>query len=480
MITSLSSPALGYRKFVTETARRLSKFAPLDVFLQQRSSFPASITGITFSDRELPAVSAQIETSALESHLKLSKNCQILIVENLTPEVAALIGGYWNVDPQCFLDYLDQRKAGQIVPINWYRIDGIEDHLPILRSVRREMDHIHFRFIGAREYHPNDPSEPPLELPLNLDQKEALTRHCATAWFNGRDSPSGWTKGVLLLDPAFEAKGLSTHSKDVKYYRKNSTYRSFTTRPSRPTSTEENNVDRRDSYRLSLIYSLKRNLHLQVPGIPCPLLILQDLYRIIASEWIAVNTYIERDLNTIEWRIEREIRAPLEVFESFQLKLFRLRRRTTKYEALVSDQIQSLEAQRDLFSTSTSVTRESRPSQQELISALVEDFAQVLDLVRRNSARITHQTSLITSLMSVRAGKAQAAQSQRVGVLTVVATLVLPFNAIAAILAIEGDFGPLGNRFWVLWAAAGGMCVLILGSISIHYVVSSRRKSRIT
>jgi hypothetical protein len=64
------------------------------------------------------------------------------------------------------------------------------------------------------------------------------------------------------------------------------------------------NLGSRDTYLPSLVHCLDWNPALRVDAVPGPLVILQDLYRVIASKWIAVNAYVERDLNTIEYRIQ--------------------------------------------------------------------------------------------------------------------------------------------------------------------------------
>ncbi|KAF2192683.1 hypothetical protein K469DRAFT_317044 [Zopfia rhizophila CBS 207.26] len=79
------------------------------------------------------------------------------------------------------------------------------------------------------------------------------------------------------------------------------------------------------------------NITLQAKS-PLPICILWDLYRIIVSEWIAVNPYLEWDLNAIEWCLERDT-PNIETLNFFLEQLFIMRRRTRKCESLVADHL---------------------------------------------------------------------------------------------------------------------------------------------
>jgi hypothetical protein len=140
--------------------------------------------------------------------------------------------------------------------------------------------------------------------------------------------------GIILLDPPFEESAKEWGQ------RQSSKYRSFISRPMPRQPERLENIDSRESYKSSLVYCLKLNEIAKEKGVPHQLVILQDLYRIIASEWVTVNTYVERDLNTIEWRLENDRNLGLEDFEKFLGKLFILRRRVGKYKILVDEQLE--------------------------------------------------------------------------------------------------------------------------------------------
>lgn len=229
-----------------------------------------------------------------------------------------------------------------------------------------------------------------------------------------------------------------------------------------PAFDSNKDLDSRDTYLSSLVHCLDWNPALRVDPVPGPLVILQDLYRIIASEWIAVNAYVERDLNTIEYRLEHE-KGHLDSFESFLKRLFIMRRRTQKFENLVNEQLQLFDGHIPdywLHSSSASST------------AIKNDLEQVQELIHRNADRITQSVSLIMSLMAVHEGKTSNAQNRGLGFLTVLATLALPFNTIATILGMQTEYRPGQPKFKVFKDSASGSAagLLLLYFLYITYL----------
>lgn len=185
--------------------------------------------------------------------------------------------------------------------------------------------------------------------------------------------------------------------------------------------------------------------------------------------------YIEWDLNMIEWRLETDKQASLEVFESFLKRLFIMRRRISKYESLVSEQLQScvghstiswrVSSRSGVSSNSITPTTPQiswAPPPSEVSYAIENNLKQVQQLIQRNSNRITQSVALITSLMSLQGGKTSITQNETVNFLTALATFILLFNTIAAIVAIQTEYGPTGDRFGIFWAWACGAWVVLL------------------
>ena len=123
-----------------------------------------------------------------------------------------------------------------------------------------------------------------------------------------------------------------------------------------------NSEDIDSSYCASFINCLRQDENLNKGGIPSPFVLLKDLYRIIASEWIVVNTCWEREWNTIEWRLERE-EPRLKNLDRYLKSLFISRRRITLYETLVQDQLSACACMVGSSGTSRLLLMNPRPWQ---------------------------------------------------------------------------------------------------------------------
>lgn len=224
--------------------------------------------------------------------------------------------------------------------------------------------------------------------------------------------------------------------------------------------------DMRHSYRTSFAYCLERNPYIGKEEIPEPFVIIHDLYRIMGSEWVAVNTYVERELGTIDFRLEKEHPVKTEVLEEFLYKLFFLRRRVALYEKLVKEQLHSCKMKgREkwrLPSTADINQKGGSGFIDEVSSALESDFGHLYELFCRNSERITQMSSVLMALISVRESQATIAQSQSLGLLTVVATVFLPFNTVATVMNIGGELSPTGAKSWIFWVSSSIICICLL------------------
>lgn len=185
-------------------------------------------------------------------------------------------------------------------------------------------------------------------------------------------------------------------------------------------------------------------------------MIAQGINRIVASEWIATNLYIERDLNSMEWRLERN-RVQIHVMENFLVKLFTLRRRIGKYAQLVDEQMRLF---REDHMPEAWTAHLPVPAKGWLL-AVQKDSAQVRDLVGKNAERISKTVDLITSIISVRESQESVDQNGSLKFLTIIATSVLPINAVAAIMALDGDYGPRGGKFWVFFVVSVSLTIFI-------------------
>ncbi|KAF2685898.1 hypothetical protein K458DRAFT_387852 [Lentithecium fluviatile CBS 122367] len=355
-----------YQKFVKKLVPNFFRHRPFENFLSWDSSIGAKIHLVTFR-----------KDHDLASCLERCNERQLYIIENVSPQAAKLLGGYLDINPQLFADYPDmvpesesnpstmkcpKRGTGNKnpVPSPLCRWGDIDYHLPPLRSVEHSKNHVPPRFIGPREYRSPEGSQPRLATledrlmvdssranvervagghnPVQLENRTvwpvAMTRHSVAAWFNKGESgsPGDWLKGVILLDQPFE-------STQKSLTRLNSRYRPFSKIRSMHYESAQN-TELRETYLTSLLHCFDANEELR-QEILSPAAIFQDVYRIVVSEWIAVNTYLERDLNAIDWQLEENNKTPtLDVLEQILTRLFIMRRRNRKYKAFIGDQLQ--------------------------------------------------------------------------------------------------------------------------------------------
>ncbi|ORX95512.1 hypothetical protein BCR34DRAFT_619900 [Clohesyomyces aquaticus] len=417
-----------YQEFVEKANSKFFHLGPLHNFLSSQCPIKSKIHVVIFKKGQTPAGIELEQDSAvlhndLATWLKRDRERQLYLVEDLSPHTAKLLGGYLDINPQFFADYIDmvipspsnpKTSDRDIQPAPWFRMGNIAYHLPSLRSLEDRKDYVFTQFIGPREYHPPtdyqsehatlgdrpkaDTKNTNIERvagghdPVQLSDRKvwpvAMTRHSAAAWFG--ESPSGtaggWLKGesfrlfssmaqitdgkagVILLDRPFE----STHE---SLKRQNSIYRSFTHLPSSMHTRIPQVSDLRDTYLTSLLHSFQANEQLQQDA-PSPIAILQDVYRIVASEWIAVSTYLERDLNAIEWQLEAKDKTPdLDLLEERLKSLFIMRRRNRKYKALVDEQLQLR------FPTHWTGAGPAAAATDSVRAAMEADFKQVQDLI---------------------------------------------------------------------------------------------------
>jgi len=105
---------------------------------------------------------------------------------------------------------------------------------------------------------------------------------------------------------------------------------------------------------------------------------------------------------------------------------------------------------------------------------LVADFTHVHRLFDEDAARIEQIFSVIMPLISICDGKASIAQNRSIGFLTAFATILLPLNAVAAILAILSPYGLKGEGFWIFWAASAIVRFVVLGSFLVYGFVLNK------
>ncbi len=194
-----------------------------------------------------------------------------------------------------------------------------------------------------------------------------------------------------------------------------------------------------------------------------PFTALHGLYQAMASEWLLVDDYIGRELETVAYALEHGSQK-LHVLHTFLRDLLAMKRRWSRYRELAQDALRQCEEQGRLLWRSTTRNVTVASSNTTIPPSLaVQDFQYVLSRLDRTRERIETNIAVLLALVSISEAEQTLADGQAITRLTRVAAVFLPFGAIAAIMAIPKDFlGPGGDGFWIYWLVS---IVLMVASL---------------
>jgi hypothetical protein len=226
------------------------------------------------------------------------------------------------------------------------------------------------------------------------------------------------------------------------------------------------------SYRASLSFFIEQNPDLASCGLPSPFVALQDMYRIMASEWIIVNTYITRDLNAIGWALQGD-QSRLSSAEQLDRTLhilFSIQWRLSRFPLYVQKPLQSCREHGHSGWDSILPADDTNASNEDAISAdLAGDFEQVLSLLSQSVTRVEQSinhvvalSSLIHSKLGVQETERAVTQNNMLMVLSFVAIFFLPINSVSAIFSMQGDWAPGQPRFGLFWAIVVPLSTVLL------------------
>lgn len=258
-------------------------------------------------------------------------------------------------------------------------------------------------------------------------------------------------------------------------------------------NAEEADFDKRKSYKESLIKCLETN-PLTKDKSPTEFVLLQDLFRLVASEWIVFSTYVDRELNNIERWFENSVEQCSRARLHYLLhKLMAIHRRVTKYDALIHNQLHQCPAHWKLehgesAGACPAAALLGRSSSAELpfqlasssVQSPLMDFVQVLELFAHNKNRIKEAIEVATSLLSVnlndlvlKQNTLSEARNASLVFLTAVTSVFLPFTAVAAAMTIpmdERNWQIGGGDQWKFWTTGFCFMAFVIGSFLGVYV----------
>jgi len=439
----------------------------------------------------------------LDSTKSAKDNCCLLIVENVCSETISILGERFDIDPQFFADHLNNAP--------WYRIDDILNRIPALPSSQKLHDFLQMRYIdtqtismyqntfpgsagrdvldtsGSRSFMWPDenttriPRKAGKLIPRAREGKEfeplLCTRQVLTAWFKNLEVDlGGWTgmptipplfpqitftnslPGLILVDSPFRLPPGRTYSVPT-------THRSFLRRPSilsSPTSIKPPTYTREViAHHIHCRFS--SDTHLGKAVWSDPFLLLGDVYRLVASKWIIINEYINRELATIEYILEKE-EPGFRDLEVYLKDLYIYRRRCTRYHELITEAKEQCSARGQRSWVTAPLTEVGVETSRDVEG----DFVFLLAKTERTAQRIEKNINLLTALVAIGEGKQGLDENHGISRLSLLAAIFLPFSTVATILSMQGSYAPGQEAFWVFWASAIPLWAFII-VVSVLY-----------
>ncbi|KAF2176590.1 hypothetical protein K469DRAFT_755601 [Zopfia rhizophila CBS 207.26] len=407
-----------------------------------------------------------------------TSSSHLIIVENICPGSLALLGGAYDIDPQFF--------AGHVNVLPWYRMDEkIPERLPSLPSTKKAEDFLLLRYVETREVsaldnasiHANsvlwpDGHETRLQhsagklIPLSRQGQEfplmAFTRQTVSVWCQKKTNGDGWI-AIMLLDPPFRLKPKHGFVGQAEYRNPGL----------RPKMKEEFRGDEyKQSFRQAFCHLLQQRcsadkMYLSTCATDA-FLVLYEGYRIIASEWLVANEYIKRELANIELRLEKT-ESTFQELEALLKELYRIRRRCNKYCELVTEAASQCKNRGQALWPSTQHGNAEAISLADRHARELEaDFQYVLDNMTTSISRIEKNITLLMTLVSIGEGRQGLQENGGIALLTLVATIFLPSETVATVLGLQTRYGPGANKFWVLWAVALPLTLLVVAISSLY------------
>ncbi|KAK4211209.1 hypothetical protein QBC37DRAFT_18749 [Rhypophila decipiens] len=280
---------------------------------------------------------------------------------------------------------------------------------------------------------------------------------------------------VILLDPPFEVAVSNGDPESVYGRRSESAYRPFLDIPSQYQGCA---VDRRTSYMDSFVlYILQNPIFGRKHGYH-PFTLIEGLARIIASDWITTCIYFERDLNSIEWR-QKLNKDSVEIHARFLNQLFTLRRRIGTFNHLLQNEIQLFRSGAPRAWMSGGALHSDVAS---CLAGIRVDLEQAVGLLERTSSRVSEAIQRLVAGIQLREAEHSTKLTERLGLVTIIATAFLPFGTMASILGMQTNYGPPqglegGTGRWAdFWIYSTALLATLWAVFGLYFLFS--RSSR--
>ncbi|XWW93151.1 hypothetical protein V2A60_001080 [Cordyceps javanica] len=399
---------------------------------------------------------------------------QLFIIEQ--PDTATLryLWDFYVTEKESFLQCLDDFFHDQPS----FNFTDIRPKVLQMPSVLAKQNHLTFNYVLAREF------DKPMRIdycmiqeaakdfgtwrddrdfgPMNPVQRRelggettafpplALTRTSATAWFDSRqDRP--WRIGIILLDRHPEFCGLPCQLQ-VPFAIVNGRY--------------YGTIHTRSPADL-LLECIRHNDSFASAAIPAPLAVLEDLYRLVNHEWAHLAAFFTRDLNAIEWALQRgggDDDNDVKQLRRAMRDMFFSRRRMSHYCALIKQSAESLAIQgRPVWCTMRNSTEAQRLTTRQTAAELQKDLGALEHTMSQIHLRLQSTMTHITAETTVMEADRTRVQNKILLVLAIIGTIFLPVSSLAAIFSMGGSWAAGERNFGWFWAICGPVEVVLLG-----------------
>ncbi len=416
---------------------------------------------------------------------------QVFIIEQ--PDIATLRWFWDNAipDKHSFLRCLDDFFHDQPS----FNFTDIRPKILQMPSVLAKQSHLTFSYVLARQF------DKPLRLDYSMIQKAAkdfgtwrddrdfgpmnpvqrrelggdtttfaplaLTRTSATAWFDSHPdrpwrlgmcwshppSPPPCAKGagIIFLDRHPEFWGLPCQLQ-VPFAIINGRY--------------YGTIHTRSPADL-LLECMKQNGALNSATAPAPLVVVEDLYRLVTHEWAHLAAYFTRDLNAIEWALQRGSGTDeneVEHLRHAMRDMFFSRRRMSHYCSLIKHSAESAAILgRPAWCAAQNSTEAQRLATKQTAADLQEDLGALEHTMTQIHLRLQSTMTHITAETAVMEADRTRVQNKILLVLAIIGTIFLPVSSLAAIFSMGGAWAVGERNFGFFWAICGPVEGVLLG-----------------
>lgn len=402
---------------------------------------------------------------------------RIFIIEDLTPMLIEELGSYLDIDPLFFASHLHapsfdmgtQLPDSATLPSRYkpQKFTNIHYH----RTIVFDSDSLPS---GTLIRDTNVPRKVAV-LPQIKSTRIGLAQQCVSI-YKPQVSGGFWIgtcshhkkifklltnmKGVILVDPpitetfTFKDKGPSkAHSLTVSSELYMKGYEDFLDPPSyHALSTNWSGPNRKSLFDDLIYYWAAAS----PPGFcakdACLLNLAYFPLKIAAGEWVKYVAVMSSSIKEYEYS-NKEKPVFLQELEKLDTDLRALqswRRRTMSTKQKLQSILRLLKF------------HQHRASAEEAVGSLMEDYQYIERNVSDCGARLESMLPTVTSLVQIVDSRRSFAETANVSRLTVLALIFVPLSFVASLFSMNQDLGPGGNHFWLYFAVAIPVTIVVV------------------